>query len=733
VRIAHESTTRRILIFVSRRSFISQSSLLLGASLLPSVDRLRLPFPAEIYRSLKGSEDHPEIPVLISEDFTRDLEPAYLSNGMIGIRPRANPLIQANTEVSGFVSASYGPYLVEGHCPAPYPLGTDIIVEGISLIQQPDRVSILRQKLDMSTGELITDMTFTPRDGARIDLRVLQFASRSVPALLCQELTITAYTDLRMQVVARIDCEQIAGRVYFEHPAARSDADLTIGFYSPNDYSKLGITVLVSSPESVKRDEQELKKGTATRAFALKAERGHTYRFSIIAAMVSQFYHPAPEMQAYRMAKWGEALGFETLRHDNRNKWKDLWQSRVKVYGDQEAQRVLDAAFFYLFSSVHESNKNGMSPFGLSHFQDYGGHSFWDTETNSFLPILLAAPEIARSLLEFRSRGLDSARKLTDLYGYRGAHFPWEASPIDGSETTPTWAATGWEEQHITPDIAIAFWEYQMATGDSAFLREATWPVLKAIAEWIESRGVHTKRGFEILHVMGSDEGTGKSNNNSYVNITCRMALLAAIRCARLVGVAPPVSWQTIADTIVIPVDRKKQIILPFDNSTEGPTYPQVNLDFLAVHDMPIDIHLLRNTYEYEKKARGTRKLFGSLPVGIGFATAAVAASAAMFGDKAKAAELFHLAWEAIWIEPFGVSREVPWQNYGCFLTNYGGLLQTAMLGFTGLRVGLHDWRKYRASLPQGWSRIEIDRIWINGVPRRLVAEDGVLPQLHHA
>lgn len=272
-----------------------------------------------------------------------------------------------------------------------------------------------------------------------------------------------------------------------------------------------------------------------------------------------------------------------------------------------------------------------------------------------------------------------------------------------------------------------------MATGDGVFLREATWPMLKAIAEWIESRGVQTKRGFEILHVMGSDEGTGKSNNNSYVNIACRMALLAALRCATLVGVTPPVSWRTIADTIVIPVNREKQIILPFDNSTEGPTYPQVNLDFLTVHNMPIDNHLLRNTYEYEKKARGTRKLFGSLPVGIGFATAAVAASAAVFGDKVKAAELFRLAWEGIWIEPFGVSREVPWQNYGCFLTNYGGLLQTAMLGFTGLRVDAHDWRKYRASLPQGWNRIEIDRIWINGIPRRLVAEDGMLPQLIHA
>lgn len=670
--------------------------------------------------------------MLVSRDFTKKLEPAYLCNGLIGIRPQANPLVQANTEVSGFVSASYGPYLVEGQGLAPYPLGTDIIVGGVSLLQHPERVTVKRQTMDLNTGELLTEMTFTPSGDNRLDLSVLQFAPRSVPSLLCQEVSITSSADMQLQVIARIDLEKVPGRVYFNHAAARSDVDLTIGFYSSDDYSKLGVAVAVPNQEAFKRvGEQQVDEKAATRSFVLQAENGTTYRFRSIAAMVSQFYHPAPHLEAYRMAKWGQTIGFETLRRDNQEKWQDLWKSRVKVYGDADAQRVLDAAFFYLLSSVHRSNKNGMSPFGLSHFQDYGGHSFWDTETNSFLPVLLASPDAAKALLEFRVRGLQNAGKLADLYGYQGAHFPWEASPIDGSETTPTWASSGWEEQHITPDVAIAFWEYQVATEDSSFLREGTWPVLRTIAEWIASRGVHTQRGFEILHVMGSDEGSTKSDNNSYVNIACRMALIAAIKCAARVGVTPPPTWKRIADTIVVPTDEKKKIILPSDNSTEGPTYPQVNLDFLAVHDMPVSAQLLRNTYEYEKRARGTRKLFGPLAVGIGFATAAVAASAAMFGDKAKAAELFHTAWqEGIWMEPFGLSREVPWQDYGCFLTNYGGLLQTAMLGFTGLRVNEGDWRKYPASLPQGWSGIEIDRIWVKGAPKRLVAKDGRLAEL---
>lgn len=74
--------------------------------------------------------------------------------------------------------------------------------------------------------------------------------------------------------------------------------------------------------------------------------------------------------------------------------------------------------------------------------------------------------------------------------------------------------------------------------------------------------------------------------------------------------------------------------------------------------------------------------------------------------------------------------REAPSQDYGCFLTNFGSLLQTTMLGFTGLRIRHGDWRAYPATLPDGWSRIEIDRLWVRGQPRRLVAENGRPAQL---
>ena len=74
--------------------------------------------------------------------------------------------------------------------------------------------------------------------------------------------------------------------------------------------------------------------------------------------------------------------------------------------------------------------------------------------------------------------------------------------------------------------------------------------------------------------------------------------------------------------------------------------------------------------------------------------------------------------------------REAPNQDYGCFLTNFGSLLQTTLLGFTGLRIRQGNWQVYPASLPQGWSRIEVGRIWVRGDAKRLIAEHGKPAQL---
>ena len=718
---------------ISRRSFSRRCGAVLAASVIP--DELWATVESPLRLAALQSEAASGPPKFLAEDFSKVFDPAYLSNGLIGIRPGPNPLARAQTCTSGF-DFVHPAHKVECLSPGPYPLQTDIRVGGVSLLKRPELVKIRRQTLDTATGELLTQMEFTPSAGVRFDLEILQFASRSVPSLVCQQIRVIPSADTEIEFVPTIDSTGVPGRIDFTQAPERTQIDLVAGFESAGGLSKLGIALWILTPEGQPQKQPSSSTDSrVARSYTLKARSNEPTRFQTIAAAVSDLYHPEPPLEAIRMASWGTLLGFDTLRAQNRAAWAELWKSRVKVTGDADAQRVLDAAFFYLHSSLHSSTRTGMPPFGLSQSAYYYGHSFWDTETWSLLPITLAAPATAKSLLEFRLRGLDYAQRLAALYGYRGAQFPWEASPIKGFETTPTFAGTGWGEQHVTPDVALGFWEYQLATNDQNFLRDASWPVLRAVAEWIESRGTFTNRGFEIQNIMGPAEDVPNVTNVSYMNLACKMVLSAAIRCAQLAGAAAPNSWSKIRDAFVLPIDKSKNIMLPYDNppAPSNPAYSTGNLDMLALHDPPLPPELLRSTHDAEELIRRQRAAAAAKTQPdfiIGFADAALSATAAFLGEKRAALEHFHSSWKSVWLEPFGMIRETPGQDYGCFLTNYGSLLQTAMLGFTGLRVAEGDWRKYPASLPAGWSKIEIDRIFVRGEAKRLVATDGAHAQL---
>jgi trehalose/maltose hydrolase-like predicted phosphorylase len=687
------------------------------------------------------------IPKLVTRHFAGTFVPASLSNGFIGIRPGANPLIAITslppaliagirrspedphprgnrplaTVVAGFVR-SQPVYGVETWAPAPYPLAIDLRANRVSMQTLPDSVQVLSQSLDMSNGELETEMTFTG-GAVKVGVRVIQFASRSVPSLLCQRVLLTPSADTALEIETRIDTTDIPGTIYRDHAPARNyheeeETDRVMGFRS--DRSKLGIALAVpASPGVVRR---------ATGSYSIGAKAGQTYAFDVIAAMVSEVYHPDPDLQAIRLARWGKLLGWDELRRQNQEIWAELWKSRIEIAGDPDDQRALDTAFFYLHANSHPASRTAVPSYGFSQYDiNFGGHILWDMDSYIFPAVLLTWPPTAKAMLEFRLRGLDAARKKAASFGYQGAQFPWEAAS-DGTEACWPVYDMGGVEVHIVPDVALAFWEYQTATQDPEFLRRGTWPVLQAVAEWIASRGHFTARGYEIDHVMGPDESLGAVTNGTYTNAMCKLVMRGAIECARRVGVVPPEVWERIEREIVIPLDAQRKVVIPYDGATPGRYYSVGMLQDIFMHGMPVPLELFRNTFEFEEAYRLNPSTVAWNPCGpnaTAFGCPSFAAAAAFFGDRHKAAELFRHSWQPYWIEPYGLTKEYPFFVDGNGVTNHGALLMAALMGFTGLRITDGDWAQYPATLPEGWSRITLDRVWIKGKPMKVVAENG--------
>ncbi len=103
--------------------------------------------------------------------------PAYVSNGVIGLRVRDVPLDPGMAIVSGFVGEHHERH-VEAAVAAPYPLGGDIALDGVWASEVMGGFEPVDQSYDFETAELTTRFRVRLPAG-RAEVEVVTFASRS--------------------------------------------------------------------------------------------------------------------------------------------------------------------------------------------------------------------------------------------------------------------------------------------------------------------------------------------------------------------------------------------------------------------------------------------------------------------------------------------------------------------------------------------------------------------------
>src|SRR5256885_2976615 len=135
--------------------------------------------------------NHPDLP--ISPPPLRgarpDVPPAYLSNGLIGLRVGCIPLHDGLAVVQGLVGRD--PVMqVEAFARAPYPAAGDLAIDGHRLSAVPGRASFVEQRHDFSCGELTTRFRYRAGD-ARADVETLTLCSRTEPTLVLQEQRVS--------------------------------------------------------------------------------------------------------------------------------------------------------------------------------------------------------------------------------------------------------------------------------------------------------------------------------------------------------------------------------------------------------------------------------------------------------------------------------------------------------------------------------------------------------------
>lgn len=662
--------------------------------------------------------------------------PAYVGNGLIGLRIREVPLIAGVALVSG-VAGEHRDRRIEAAANCPYPLAADVSINGVWMSDQPWSASDLVQSYDFATAELTSSLAFVVGE-RRVDLEVVTFASRTAPSIVLQQITARPAAAMTLGLRSIVETAGVRGSVL----ARRTDTpgedkpacDGSILWETEGGLSTCGIASVTSinAPASESSVKQWDATGPLVTEYQVKARKGANVSLCQMTSMVPSVSHQHPDDEAVRRVARAKLTGFDTLRERNRATWADLWKGRIVVGGANERhQALIDAAFFYLMTSTHEASVSATSIFGLATWHDYHyyyGHVMWDLDAFCVPPLILLQPGAARAVLDFRCDGMTAAERTAQLSGRKGLQFPWEVGPCTREEAAPGDGSAAAHEDHVSLHVARGFAIYADSTGDQDFLAKQAWPILKGVSDWIVSRSVETERGFEILRANGPAEVPEPPDNDAFTNMVAGQILRRAIRAAEHLSYAVPTDWRRVESKMYIP-HRSDGIIATHDgfrvDEPKGAT-PSVLAGFFP-YDHPV------------ADAERQRTLQFYLPqwpdyVGSPMLPALYPVWATMTGDRELALRLFEEGYGAYDHPRFHQCLEYRLDHpdskvpAGPFFANLGGMLLGLLYGLTGLVIDDNDpsaWAKRAIVLPAGWTDIKVERVWVRGRPARLSARHG--------
>ncbi len=229
----------------------------------------------------------------------------------------------------------------------------------------------------------------------------------------------------------------------------------------------------------------------------------------------------------------------ETLYHSEKI-WNNIWKEiDIEIQGNDRIQKLIRLNLYHLIITVSPQNVNidgGFPARGL-HGEAYRGHIFWDELF--ILPFYnIHFPEVSRSILLYRYRRLDMAKRNAINNGYQGALYPWQ-SGSDGSEQSQIIhlnpISGKWDidysalQYHITLAIALNIWQYYWMTGDIDFIEKYGAEIFFEVCRFWASKVEYNReiQRYKIEGVMGPDEyhekypdsDKGGLKDNSYTNI----------------------------------------------------------------------------------------------------------------------------------------------------------------------------------------------------------------------
>ena len=599
------------------------------------------------------------------------------------------------------------------------PLGVSKILKGINFqnlqisidgeLLTDNNISNWNQTLDMKEASFTT--RFTYKDKASISYTM--YALRNVQYSGYLDVSIEAHKDINVKATAAMNTP-----TEYHQPVSTfrvlKDLETTMPILQTVARSRQNKHLVAASGTFIwhninstrihqrpKLDHNIVDAYNHQLSFSKDIKKGKSLDFAWSAAICTTQDFEDPQTESERFVIFNLLTPKGDLLNQHKKLWEELWESDLVIEGNLQDQLDVRLALYHLYAFSRGDSNLSIAPMGLSS-QNYNGHIFWDTELWMFPPLLVLNQDIARSLVNYRSDRIEKAKQKAINFGYKGAMFPWESDGT-GEEATPAWALTGTFEHHITADVAIAFWNYYRVTKNKKWLTERGYPMLKEVADyWVSRVTKNTDGSYSIKNVVGANEFAPNVTDNAFTNGSAITALNFAVLASEELQKPFPQEWQEVASKIRI---------LKFDDGTtkEHETYDGERIKQADVNLLTYPLNIINNPKTVLKDLEYYEPKLAKEGPAMGKSIFAVIY--ARLGDTKNAYRLYKESYAPNKRPPFGALAESATSNNPYFATGAGGMLQTVLFGFGGLKITDQGIEQGTPNLPKEWKSLRIKGI----------------------
>jgi trehalose/maltose hydrolase-like predicted phosphorylase len=448
-----------------------------------------------------------------------------------------------------------------------------------------DAVEILayRQTLNLQQGVLYRDIQFRDSQGRQTILHEQRFVSMAQPHLAGLQLQLIPENwSGELEICSAVDGRVNNGNIKRYEPFNRQHLEpIAAGTIDPDGIwltvqtnqsrieislaARTRVTMAGQSVNSIGTVDQE--PSWIAERLKFQIEQGTTIHIEKVAALYTSRDFAISESAIAAQETIREAPDFAQLLTAHQGIWHHLWLRCDVDIKPVENLRALRLHIFHILQTIspHTADLDTGVPARGWHGEDYRGHIFWD-ET-FVLPFLVCRfPEIARSMLLYRYRRLEAAKRAARQHGYQGAMYPWRSGST-GREETPKFQfnlrSKRWMrdhtylQRHVNAIIACNLWHYYNFTNDLSFLEDYGAEMMVEIARFWASIAIYNSGcdRFEICGVVGPDEyhttypGTTQPgiDNNTYTNV---MAAWTLFRIKEMLEFLPPACHVELCDRL---------------------------------------------------------------------------------------------------------------------------------------------------------------------------------------